>query len=322
MNAVKPSFKISVDMTNPGQVIACCGLLELAHRLWWGVEAWFSEREFNIAVPEGIGEGGLGHLVDKLSQCEITGLTDVEREERTKLEAECRQFKKVGTQFPPESERRRQELGKRARAGMIHIAEPFSMILDWWQKGDDEATPKTWAGLQEPHKIARSAQDSLSGAQELTALMDFGCVLPMPKEYGQGKSASVEPFYFDAGRFSHSLDVGFSLDVQKAQTIAHPAVELLCLIGLQRFRPKAVPVKLSFDCLIGLQRFRPQAAPVKWSFDYWIWRHPLNAPVSAAVFCGASPVAEGLEYRFPLRFRDDQKRYKAFGRATLIGGES
>lgn len=301
MSAVKPSFKITVDTTNPGQVIASCGLLELAHRLWCGVEGWFSEKEFNIIVPGETDEGGLAHLVDTLSRCEITGLTDVEREERKQLEAERRETKKQGIQFPPESDRRRMDLGEQARAGPIHIAEPFGMTLDWWQKGDDETTPKTWAGPQELHKIARAAQDSLEGVQELTELMDFGCVLPMPKEYGQGKSASVEPFYFDARKFSHSLDVGFSLDAQNAQTIAHPAVELLCLIGLQRFRPSV--------------------APVKWCFDYWLWQHPLSAPVSSSVFCGVSPVPGGLAYRFKMRFRDDQKRYKAFDRATLIGGE-
>ena len=31
------SIRIAVDPTNPGQFFACCGLLELADRLWSGM---------------------------------------------------------------------------------------------------------------------------------------------------------------------------------------------------------------------------------------------------------------------------------------------
>ena len=34
----QPSITINVDVTNPGQFFACCGLLELADRLWPGAE--------------------------------------------------------------------------------------------------------------------------------------------------------------------------------------------------------------------------------------------------------------------------------------------
>jgi CRISPR-associated protein Csx14 len=32
------SLRIKVDPTNPGQFFACCGLLELADRLWSGAQ--------------------------------------------------------------------------------------------------------------------------------------------------------------------------------------------------------------------------------------------------------------------------------------------
>lgn len=305
MSRPQPSFKVNVDVANPGQVIACCGLLELAHRQWPGVEGWFGGSQFMIAVPEESGDNALSRLVKTLAGCEIFGLSKEERDERDNLEKERRELKKKGSELPPQKEERRKELGEQARVGLIRIGEPFAMILDWWQAGDDEATPKTWAGLQELHKIARSAQDALSGTNELAALLDYGCVLRMPKEYCRGKSdhtKPVEPFYFDARRFAHPLDVGFSLDVQEAETIAHPAAELLCLIGLQRFRPTPTPVKRSFD--------------------YWVWSCPLRASVAGAVFSGVSPIPGRQAYRFRLRFRDDQKRYKAFDFATLGGGDS
>ncbi len=36
MSAKNANIAIPVDLTNPGQFFACCGLLELADRLWHG----------------------------------------------------------------------------------------------------------------------------------------------------------------------------------------------------------------------------------------------------------------------------------------------
>ena len=49
-----------------------------------------------------------------------------------------------------------------------------------------------------------------------------------------------EPYYFDARRSpnAHSRDVGFSPNDLGLTSIAHPAVELLCLIGLQVGSPR------------------------------------------------------------------------------------
>ena len=44
----KPTLSIDVDVTNPGQFYACCGLLELAERLWPGAEGWFDDSSFHV----------------------------------------------------------------------------------------------------------------------------------------------------------------------------------------------------------------------------------------------------------------------------------
>lgn len=300
-----PSFSISVDMFNPGQVIACCGLLELAHRRWPGAEGWFGPSQFTVGGPVEFGEKALCLLVESLARCEISGLSGAERDERDRLEILGREQRKKGSKLTAEEEKRRKELGERARAGVIRIGEPFEVTLNWWDAGDEQAAPKTWAGLQELHKIARAAQDALAGISEPTRMLDYGCVLRTSTEYRKSKSdgkQSVEPFYFDARRYANALHTGFSLDAQELDTTAYPAVELLCLIGLQRFRPA------------------PTA--VKWAFDYWVWSTPLSAQVVSAVFSGVSPLPGREGYRFHLRFRDDQKRYKAFGPATRVGVDS
>jgi CRISPR-associated protein Csb3 len=300
----KPSFTLEVDVMNPGQFFACCGLLELAHRLWSDAQGWFDASNRSFALFTDDSTAGIEHVLSKLRQCEISGLSEQERHEREQLEKECRELKRQGRQLSPDREERRKALGAQARGGVVRIEDPFFLVLDWWQTSDEQATPKTWAGLQELHKIARAAQDALAGLKDQTRALDYGCVLRMPHEYCRGKSEQkkpVEPFYFDARRFAHALDAGFSLDAQGAETIAHPAVELFSLIGLQRFRPTA--------------------GPLKWSFDYRTWSRPLNATVAAAVVSGAAPIPTRQGYRFQLRFRDDQKRYKAFGFAIPIGDD-
>jgi len=50
----EPNVRIPVDLTNPGQFFACCGLLELADRLWPGAEGWFKGTEFFVRTETAI----------------------------------------------------------------------------------------------------------------------------------------------------------------------------------------------------------------------------------------------------------------------------
>jgi len=305
MKAPKLSFTVNVDVTNPGQFFACCGLLELAHCLWPDAEGCFHAADNSFGVYREEPTEDMERLFCDLRECTISGLSDQERREQDTLEAESRKLRKEGQKLSSDKEKRRKQLGTAAREGAILIGQPFNLILNWWQTADDDAaTPKTWAGRQEIHRIARAAQDALSHFSTSGDLLNDGCVLRLPREYCKSKldkMKSVEPFYFDAIRFAHALDAGFSLDAQDAETIAHPAIELLCLIGLQRFHPAATSAR--------------------WSFDYWTWLQPLTAPVAASIVCGVVPTNARQGHRFQLRFRDDQKRYKAFGFANPIGGK-
>ena len=307
MSNPERGFSVRVDVTNPGQFFACCGLLELAHRLWPGAEGRFDqeERAFTIHSPTDASPS-LEELLEQLGSCDISGLSEKERRERDTLEAERRRLRQQNQELPKERKHRLQELGTKSRKGSITIGEPFGITLDWWQTDEDDPTaPKTWAGRQEIHKVARSAQEALRAISTPEALFDYGCVMRLPPEYRKNVSdhkKPVEPFYFDARRFVHALDTGFSLDIQDAETVAHPAVELLSLIGLQRFRPKP--------------------GSTKWRFEYSVWFGPLCAPVAAAVAGSGVPVPSRQCYTFRFLFRDDQKRYKAFSFATPLGDKS
>jgi len=305
-------------LTNPGQFFACCGLLELSHRLWRGVEGWFSDSSFNVGGEE-CPPDALSSLLGELIGAKLSGLDESEEKERKEIEARRRELAKkkrrpkdndsaeqcaTRTQSEELSEQeslRLAQLGKKARKGSVMIGKPFFLTLDWWQN-EDYVVPKTWAGLQEIHRIASAAQSSLSAAfADPQGMFEHVSVMVTHSEKARGKAKEVpvEPFYFDARRLAHALDAGFSLDVQDSETVACPAVELLCLIGLQRFRP--------------------DAGDQKWSFSYWAWCSPLAASVASGVVCGGVPFRSAQQYQFELRFRDDQKRYKAFGFAKRTG---
>lgn len=297
MTELAPSLAVKVDATNPGQFFACCGLLELAHRLWPGAEGWFElqsgKGQFFVRSSVHVKHED-SELLNALRDCPIEGLSDEEKLERARLEKNKKSLSK-------QEEERRKALGESARAGALTIGTPFSLRLDWWQT-DDDSVVKTWAGKQEIHYIARAAQATLSTLTTLDGIFDYACVWYATAEYQKKKSEkpkSVAPFYFDARQFAHRLDVGFSLDaLSTVEVLAYPAVELLTLIGLQRFLPAS--------------------AKQKWHFDYWSWSYPMSAPTAAAIVCGSALVGVEQQYRFRLVFRDDQRRYKAFGFSTPI----
>jgi hypothetical protein len=162
----------------------------------------------------------------------------------------------------------------------LWLPGPIDLRLDWWL--DDRAGGsnfKTWAGQQKVVTIATAMQASLDPASlDEESLLNTSAVL-----YADG-GEKIEPFYFDARRAaqSHSLDVGFSPDAQKMLMPVYSAVEFLCLVGLQRFRP----ARLGNDN----------------AYEYAVWCAPLPVEVAAAAACGGMAGC-GSRYRFPMLYR-------------------
>jgi len=258
MSASSATIRINVDVTNPGQFFACCGLLELASRLHHGACGWFDAGRFNISDGPS--------LADLIAAITAAKLTQTDTEDTT--------------------------------ASPILIEKPFALRLDWWKSGDRTASDlKVWAGTMESYRIARAMQHTMKAPQFASEnLLNCGMVAYDADD----PEKKVEPFYFDArrGPNAHSRDVGFSPNDLGLTTIASPAVELLCLIGLQRVRPVSA----------GQPRL----------FDYYVWSQPLPtslAPVAAAGLLG-STATQG--YRFESWFRTGQRKHKAFLTAKPI----
>jgi len=85
------------------------------------------------------------------------------------------------------------------------------------------------------------------------------------------------------------------------ESLAYPAVEFLCLVGIQRFRPLATET--------------PRV------FNYYTWAIPLAARIAPLAACGVLTHAAVRGFRFENAFRTDQRKHKAFTTATAIGRE-
>ena len=257
-----PSIEVIVDLTNPGQFFACCGLLELADRLWPGSKGWFEGDRFLIET-----DGELTQLIEKLSRVELI-------------------------QIDPDDQ----------TSSPIRIGAPFrELILDWWKDvRSGGADLKVWAGTMESCRIAKSMRKALGDRRFHTSdLLNIGVIT-----YDvDNESKKVEPFYFDARRCpnAHSRDVGFSPNDLHMTTTAYPAVELLCLVGLQRFRPKAFPNN-----------------DRKYLFEYQAWLKPIPPSIGQAAASGAIPGDSDRRFRFENWYRTGQKKHMAFRSALPI----
>lgn len=203
------SFQVRVAPTNPGQVFACCGMLELADRLWPGAEGWFEKGEFSVACA-----GTLKKVLDALVDCHLTN---------TMTEAQHARFNEITgmsvklRKSTPGVEDEYKVLDKLLREANIVLRDPFRIELDWF--ADDYAGGsrfKTWAGRQSVLDIATSMKDALKDS----AWRNEECLRFSVTKCGL-------PFNFDSdlGRQGGAIDVGFSFDplAGSALTRASPA---------------------------------------------------------------------------------------------------
>jgi len=274
-----PAIRVRVDPTNPGQFFACCGLLELADRLWGGAEGHFTDGLFLISTP-----GSGSSLRDLLSAAKALRLRDVGL-------GLCARDAAV------------EDEDAETGVNSLDIASPIQLHLDWWH----DKSLKTWAGSMDARRIFAAMCEAIDpdGADPLhhgQVVFDPQATAPdgSPRSRRSPRPKKREPFYFDARRGASGLpiDVGFAPDATKMPTTACPAVEALCMVGLQRCRPCATSV--------------PRV------FDYCTWAVPLDIRLAPVAVCGLLPGIGSRAFRFENGFRTTQRKHKAFTPATPV----
>lgn len=114
MTAPASTITLDVDATNPGQFLACCGLLELASQLDAQAVGWFELPNFCLALNQ-------PDRLRKIADCPLARIS-VSTNESAQTEEKS----------PP-----------------VQLGSPFGLILDWWEDNSaSRAGFKTWAGGQ------------------------------------------------------------------------------------------------------------------------------------------------------------------------------
>jgi len=274
-----PAIRVSVDPANPGQFFACCGLLELADRLWGGAEGWFDGETFAIQVQ---GDGSLSALLMAFKNSSLVGDGDGDGQDATDDQEDAK-AKPMEIAFPGQGTR---------------------LSLDWWA----EKSLKSWAGSMNAQLIFHAMKGAIDERcpepfHDLRMVSD-PVRHPKPiqgEKKRKKKGKKREPFYFDArrGAKAHPVDVGFSPNaITEITCVACPAVESLCLVGLQRHRPKPTS--------------RPRV------FEYHTWSSPLCLEVTPVAVIGLLAHVGHRGYRFENAFRTDQRKHKGFIQATPL----
>jgi CRISPR-associated protein Csb3 len=192
------SIRIDVDPANPGQFFACCGLLELADRLWPETEGWFEERTFYLGFPDGSARR-VEELLTALVECPIDSIS---------------------------------EEGLSSKTAPLQLGPPLCLRLNWWLGND--GTPnlfKTWAANATSHQMFCKWREPLKGKLERIAIEPQKLLTVADRI--QGSYGLDSDLGWDAPNVGFSLNEHAELK----QLPTRPAVELLGAIGLQRFFP-------------------------------------------------------------------------------------
>ena len=127
-----PDISVNVDVRNPGQFFACCGLLEISSRIWPDSEGWFAitGRRTTYCIATGSGHHDpLAQIVRRI--CEPD----------TVIEADAENYNP----------------GLRPL-----LLIPFNLRLDWWiEDGVNKSPLKLWAGQQTPLRMMTDMQTEL-----------------------------------------------------------------------------------------------------------------------------------------------------------------
>ena len=269
----QPTIAVAVDLTNPGQFFACCGLFELANRIAPGTEGWFDRDQFCL-----LSDASFADVADALAGCDLTNTMTAEQHARFQ---EITAMKVAVRKSTPGVEEEEKKLGALLREAPIVLASPFEITLDWFADNSAGGSRfKTWAGRQSVLDIATAMKDAL----QPHAWRNQDCL-------SYSVSGAGLPFNFDSnlGGQGGAIDVGFSFDPLAASALtriepsARPALELLAFIGLQRFRPREFQ---------GENRFL-----------YAAWKEPLPIQIAMPVACCAIPAAGARRFEFRLLYR-------------------
>lgn len=285
-NIQVPNITIPVDLTNPGQFFACCGLLELASRIDPRSQGYFRNSDFIL-------ETTADDFLEAFFLCPV----DVDKS-----------FQSSSQESDEEVAASEVEDSHRGRVFPMRLGAPFDLLLNWWTEVDaQEQKLKLWTAGQrvtdlllghhkQKKRKRKGRPDEILRLYTPSTREHFAKVAHShPNDWLRTAVPIDSPaaFSFDS-RLSrnNALDLGHFTHGTLAFS---PAIDVLCLIGLQRFRPKTIET---------------------WSRNcYCSWSQPLPVIVAPLAVLGMLPSVFDQAFEFPVKARDSQGRFKLFGHA-------
>jgi len=265
MSDPTPTIRVPVDVTNPGQFFACCGLLEMADRLWPGAEGWFDRDRlyFNISC-----KGDFSSLIDAIQRISVSSSVGAAGLKRlgTLMSVATKSLAKMDLQ-------EKVDLRAKWHVETLRFTGPIEITVDWWWNASRETTVlKTWAAKQFILGIVEPMLESVKAAERIES----------DEVWTSAPSSVGLPLYFDSSASSQStaLDAGFSgndIGLDRLESF-DPLVELMSFIAFQRFRP-----------------VRGDEAD---SLGYALWHYPFSPTVAAAAMAGAVISNRRSQFRF------------------------
>lgn len=220
MNHPEPNITVNVDVTNPGQFFACCGLLELADRLWPGAEAAgsftsprFERSQFCIFGTHPFKTRDLMKELIRSTWSSIDPYRPI-----------------MGSNGKPVADAKKTK--------PVTFGEPVSLRLSWWldELAGRQTSFKMWGAHQTSEGLIGDMAQAIC-ADEMTD----DTVL-------QSRTGMTGRIGLDTRSSWNTLDEGFSPNDQTLPVDTYPATELLAAIGLETFRPVAMGDGYVYAC--------------------------------------------------------------------------
>lgn len=220
MTHPEPSITLNVDLTNPGQFFACCGLLELADRLWPKEEVVgsfapprFERSSFQIHAKKTFRLGDL-----------VKVLLDAPRE--------------AVDPYRPIMGSNGKPVADAKKTKPVLIGEPLSLRLSWWlhELAGRQSAFKMWGAHQTSEGLIGSMVENISDD-----VLEDNTIL-------QSRVGMTGRIGLDTRSSWNALDEGFSPNNQNLPVETYPATELLAAIGLQTFVPMSQENGYVYTC--------------------------------------------------------------------------
>lgn len=204
------TIRVRVNLRNPGEFLACCGLLEVAHRtITTGKPpvGYFEGSQFNLSGSE--------HSIADL-------LSRLVSEDPVVVESN----------------------GSSDAIAALAL-RTLGLRLDWWRQPGGSKEPwrktpfKLWAGQQTSMTVWAALCDA---TRELIASDSIVTDRPF-----SSRAMLTGRFGFDPGAAWNALDAGFSPNEQDYHVASAPVAELLAAVGIQRVRPMPTDDRDEFE---------------------------------------------------------------------------